>query len=230
MTFCVAVGVVVRNCAQKQMIGIYTRGVVAFVQHIHAFWYWAVLQFVCNAVSRAHSAIVPDLPIASNILACLPFPAGFWPAFIYFTPKPLTKRWLGQRGDLWRARCSGIVPENKPNGLAFDMSKSTCGFSCNWGGLSTAAHAQSAWIRWYEGMILAAIVTMNKLAWPTIKNGGFLPTTTMTITVRDFLCGFLRGMISHVDTFLSRFGHATGCYQHRRGDSIGELYYTTSGA
>ncbi len=41
--------------------------------------------------------------------------------------------------------------------------------------------------------------------------------------------GVVRGMICHVDTFLSRFGHAAGRFQRRCGASISLLHYSTNG-
>lgn len=40
---------------------------------------------------------------------------------------------------------------------------------------------------------------------------------------------FVRGMIAHVDTFLSRFGHAAGRFQRRCGASIGISNYSANG-
>ena len=49
----------------------------------------------------------------------------------------------------------------------------------------------------------------------------FLSATAVAITVWDFICGRVRGMLIHVNLLLSAIGRATGCFQHRRGISIG---------
>lgn len=47
-------------------------------------------------------------------------------------------------------------------------------------------------------------------------------------TLAEFNRGVVRGMIRHVDTFLSRFGHAAGRFQRRCGASISSFNYSTS--
>jgi hypothetical protein len=49
-----------------------------------------------------------------------------------------------------------------------------------------------------------------------------------TATFAKVYRGVVRGMIAHVDTFLSRFGQAVGRLQRRCGISISALHYTTN--
>lgn len=50
---------------------------------------------------------------------------------------------------------------------------------------------------------------------------GLLSTTTLAIAVGDFVRGFVRGMLRHVNASLLGVGRATGCLSQRRGVSIG---------
>lgn len=50
-----------------------------------------------------------------------------------------------------------------------------------------------------------------------------------TTTFAKAYGGVVRGMIHHVDTFLSRFGQAAGRFRRRCGVSISPLHYTTNG-
>ena len=56
------------------------------------------------------------------------------------------------------------------------------------------------------------------------RKAGFFTTTAVAITVGNFLRGVLRGMLAHVESLLIEVGHATGCFQQRRGASIGLCY------
>lgn len=74
----------------------------------------------------------------------------------------------------------------------------------------------------------AGIVPVNELKWFALHMAasifisccypGFLSTTAVAVAKGDFLREGVRGMIAHVDTFLSRFGHTAGRSQRRCGN------------
>lgn len=62
---------------------------------------------------------------------------------------------------------------------------------------------------------------MTKLCVGTRGRRRFLSASAVAITVRDFVRGWFGGMLAHVKFLLLGLGRATGCYQQRRGVSIG---------
>jgi hypothetical protein len=60
----------------------------------------------------------------------------------------------------------------------------------------------------------------------------YFATTAMAVAIGDFVkrklgLDKLWGMIAHVISSFQLTDHALGCFQHRQGNSIGELYYST---
>lgn len=78
---------VVGICAQKQVAGIATRRIIAFVADVQAFRDWAIRQYPCDTVGGSGLLVKSGVPVALVISATLPFPTIVWAENFYLCPK-----------------------------------------------------------------------------------------------------------------------------------------------
>lgn len=190
---------IIRFCSGKQMVRIYTGAYVAFVQCKHAVGQWSVMQFVAKTMS-AHF-LVPDakLPITALISGACP-----QPAFIGFT--------LGDLGpkSFFDRIAFALMTLDISKMLAFYNAAFCFALFGKISFLTTATHAQSAGIwRRYSRMTMTGVASnitcvfaffATKLGVILGDNCGFLSTSAMAVSVRDFLRGLIRGMLTHVNS------------------------------
>lgn len=139
----------------------------------------------------------------------------------------------------WWSQMVFVVPKHIKNRISLEPATGAVGKMRNLSFLPTTAHAQSAGIGWFN-FILSMLMPKNKAQrfafYPfssRIVIGCkicFLSASAMAVSIRDFIRGLSRGMIIHVDTFLSRFGHSVGRLHRRHGLFIGSYFckYTTN--
>jgi len=207
---------IVFGCAKKQMSGIHTAWIVAFVQAIKVVGKRAVGQSIREAMRPAHVLPVPKLAVAMIVGSGKPRPTIIRPALVHFCPKA-------------RRRCSSLFPfvgvtHPVANRLTLDVTKPRIATEGDWGWLSTAAHAKAGGIQWPRRFGQAPIMTiqvaqgftLDPSPCNTVNLGylGLLSTTTVAITVRNFLGGIVRGMIVHSNSLLSAVAQSQG---HSRG-------------
>lgn len=139
----------------------------------------------------------------------------------------------------WWSQMVFVVPKHIKNRISLEPATGAVGKMRDLSFLPTTAHAQSAGIGWFN-FFLSMLMPKNKAQRfafypfsPRIVIGCkicFLSASAMAVSIRDFIRGLSRGMIIHVDTFLSRFGHSVGRLHRRHGLFIGSYFckYTTN--
>lgn len=194
--------------ANGQMVGIDAAGIVASVANHCARGYRAIVQFVTKTVSEyfAHTlvALAADTHYAVSVMA------------FRSNPQP----------TVIRSSLDDILPETFCDGAAYpqaivvSLSKATLGRLDK--SAASASATNRAW-KWVPPRVVAANVTpwlaFNKTVRCVVFSGnfGFLPTTTVAVTVWNFLCWVLSGMLAHVVSPSKATGHATGRSLRRGG-------------
>lgn len=205
----------------------------AIVANLEAVRDRPVMQFVRYSMSVLH-AIGVQLAIAALRLCPLPNPASIWFAFRDFFPKAIFE---GSKV---------VMPANVSHRHALNVPFVD---ACNRGdgcGLTASAHAESARVRRGQPIASAVSVPCDKshrqsfehplagmcsrgkigalsataLAHTVWRNQAMLgnPGCVIIEIVREMGRG---GMIGHVVSPPETIGHATGCFQQRRGAFIG---------
>lgn len=194
--------------ANNQMAGIDATGIVAGVANYCAGRYRAIVQFVTKAVSKHIAptlvAFAPDAHHAVSVmtLRSSPQPTVIQRSLDDILPKTLVN---------WAAYPRAIVVSlSKAAFVRFDNSAASTG----------AANCTGEWVP-------PRVVTAYIMPWLTldvtvsrvVPSGdlGFLPTTTVAVTVWNFLRGVLSGMLAHVVSPSKAIGHATGRSLRRGG-------------
>ena len=134
---------------------------------------------------------------------------------------------------------SPMMTMNKASWLPLRISIALIAMICDFGlGATTTLTLAIGRDKSIGGYPRRTISVGNVLTMPIDKTRGFalfqsvfgssmganrclLPATAVAITVWDFVCGRVRGMLNHVDKLLSAFGHSLGRYQRRGAISIG---------
>lgn len=105
---------VVGHSSEKQMIRIYTRGIIAFMADLQTIWYGAIVQFIAVTVGRHRTRLwgaYANLTVSVALYCAMKYPALIRIVFLYLVPK------LNFGIDKWFPLPS--VRANEPGGLAF---------------------------------------------------------------------------------------------------------------
>ena len=190
--FAIAILHIVELVTKKQMVRRYTDGTVTLMADKHTIWYWPTMEFVTKAVRLCPFAVYLNLPIAFAISGTLPVPALIECATFHIGPKLLID------GSIAPFIC---MSPDKQFRLSGHITVFWIGHFGNFGTLSTAAHAKSSRIWTLKDKTLLCRVMGKIAAWLTLDGSvslacrlcglRALTTTTLTISMRDFL----RGMI-----------------------------------
>lgn len=194
--------------ADNQMVRIDTTRIVAGVAYDSAGWYGAIVQFVTKTVGKYPAPTLISLAanahcaVSIMTLCSNPQPTVLRRSLDDILPKALCNR----------ASCSQAIVVTRDEMSFRRLNDSTT---------STGA-ADRAWV-WVSACIVAAYVLPRfaldvavrfAVSW---RNLGFLPTTTVAVTVWDFLRSILSGMLAHVVSPSKAIGQATGRSQRRGG-------------
>ena len=178
---------VVKICTEKQMGRITTKPIIAFVQNMQVVWDRTISQDPSNAMGALRSPINRHCSVAMTAYTGFPVPAIIWALLVDSGPKAAFYR-LG----------TAIVPTD----IARLMAWASCFFetlpttaSAKFGCFPfTGATAMTNYVfKWFAFYVASPAVVLGDYL-------GLLPTSTVAITVRDFLRGLIRGMLAHVSS------------------------------
>jgi hypothetical protein len=94
----------------EKMLWVATRTKVALVTNIKSVWYWAVSQFVRDAVRRSQSSIVKTEHAIDIFINPLPRPAFVWFSDFHFEPEALFQcETSNSTPACFRAKSSGAL-------------------------------------------------------------------------------------------------------------------------
>lgn len=194
--------------ANNQVTGVNTTGVVAFMANDRTGRYGAIVQFVAEAVgeylARALVALAADAKHAVPVMALCPSPqpTGIGRSLHYLLPKAFGDRAAGLQAIVVSP---GKVALRGPDYSAAPAGADDCA------GKGVSARIMAAYI-----LSRLALDVAVRFA---VSRGGFglLSTTTVAVTVRNFLWIALDGMLTHVVSPSKAFGHATGRLLRRGG-------------
>jgi len=191
---CVLLGI-----SHIKVIRIYTAWPVTLMKAIKSYGDWAIMEFIRKAVCSYCAPIDSDLPVPVLIAATCPIPTAVWPILVDLCPEAVfgwTDRPIPDR-----------VTNDKANRFARYMPKSGIIADRNGSRLPTAALAKAGWIgrlHLFLSSVMPIDIAKRFTFNPTglfaafVSQFGLLSTATMAISVRDFVCGFVRGKICHV--------------------------------
>lgn len=183
---------VVFRCAKKQMGGIHTTPIVAFVKNPKTLWDRVTVKFMGNNVRSNYASVHKELAVTRAIYCSLPLPTFIRAAFVHLLPKAFregaTKRRLG----------TCVVALKEAARLSLNVATTRIGGLGDEGGLTTTALTQPGWVLWRQVARCASVVKLNvsirfalyltdARAIPG-ANLRLLPASALAITVRDFLC------------------------------------------
>jgi hypothetical protein len=176
------------------------------------------MNFVRNAVSRQSAGSITKGSVIADVSGTSPQPAIVRAALVYLLPEANIEA------------LAIVVTMNVSNWQTLDMPIS---FSAPYGNgcfFATPTHAKTRGI-WANGRIkgrlpitvpndvsvglaLDALVFCIRL----FRNLGLLPTTTVAVTIGDFVGSVVRGMILHVNSPFSTLTTPRDDSSHRRGN------------
>lgn len=195
--------------SKPQVSRINTGTVVAGVMNLQAVRNHPFVQFIREAMGKQVAAFNAEDSMPICALCPLPLPALVGGALGCVFPKTFLVCWNHEP----------IVSSSVKGWIPLDVSQVETRNLRNWSELSATTQAKATGVRIWIAISLAHTVAAYKfLGLPldyalapgrTFCNVGFLATTAMAVTIRDFMRGIVRGMIAHVASPFLTIGHAT---------------------
>lgn len=194
MTFLLAhVCQIIYLCAKKQVRGIVAASAVAFVEYAQPLWDRPKVEFPRRSVCNILFAAMTEMTVSHWGERCLPVPAFIGIATDTVSPEMSSERFV----SIFALE----MPMNKAHWLPF-YAPSFWRRSLGYGGrLTTAAHAQTAWIWAVKVAVFLRMMTLEIASWLALNttvllvglgsNGRKLTTTALTVTIRDFVRGII---------------------------------------
>lgn len=144
-------------CAEKQVVGIATRGIIAFMETVKVIGDRAIVKLVRVAVSAHIASVYPKLTVAIWLLASLPFPTFVRAALVELFPEANFGRAHGAQ--------SYVMTNNKAYRLTFDMTQLGIAPYGNGREFSATAFAKSARVWGVLGRVLLPSVPIEVAKW-----------------------------------------------------------------
>lgn len=197
--------------ANNQMVGVDATGIIANVANYCAGRYRAMMQFVTEAVSKyiagAFVTFAANVHRAVSVmtLCSSPQPTVIWRSLNNVLPEPFCD-WTSYLQTV-------VVTRSEVAFRCFDNSSAPTG-TMNRARKRVSPHVVAVYVL---SRLTPDVTVKCAVSW---RNFGFLSTTTVAITIRNFVRGAFSGIFAHVVSPPKAIGHATGRSLRRGGAFI----------